>query len=258
MRAEVSVNRRSFLSGALAGAAGVGVLGGAGAVAFRREITKPERQGGRVSFSQMGEDLILYSLLHEIMQIKNPTYIDIGAADPIDANNTYLLYWTGGHGVLVEPNPMYQPRLHMYRPKDVIVAAGVGVTDETQADYYVIAGAPMRNTFSKDDVEWLRKREGHEVVERVMKMPLIGINRLIAEHLDGKAPDLLATDVEGLDYAILQTLDWDKYHPAVVIAETSFKGKIPDLLLSKGYEIRGATLFNVIFADPKRYVNMHP
>lgn len=247
------LNRRSFISGALTGAAGVGVLGGAGAVAFRRELTKPERQGGRVSYSQMGEDLILYALLHEVMQIPHPIYVDIGAADPIDSNNTYLLYWTGGHGVLVEPNPAYQPRLHLHRPNDVIVAAGVGVTDETAADYYVIRGEPMRNTFSKDDVEYLRKREGHEVVERVMKMPLIAMNRLIAEHL-GHAPDLLATDVEGLDYAILQTLDWDKYRPAVVIAETPFKGKIPDLLASKGYEIRGATLYNVIFADPKRYV----
>jgi hypothetical protein len=54
------------------------------------------------------------------------------------------------------------------------------------------------------------------------------MNRLMAEHL-GHAPDLLSTDVEGLDYAILQTL-------------------------SKGYEMHGASMDNVIFADPKRYV----
>jgi FkbM family methyltransferase len=163
------------------------------------------------------------------------------------------LHQSGGHGVLVEPNPAYQARLHRYRPNDVIVEAGVGVTEETAADYYVIRDAPMRNTFSKSDVEYLRKRAGREVVETVMKMPLIPINRLIAERL-GAAPDLLSTDVEGLDFAILQTLDFERYRPAVIIAETQPHGAMPDFLASKGYEVRGATMFNTIFADPGRYV----
>jgi FkbM family methyltransferase len=186
------------------------------------------------------------------MKIQRPTYLDIGAADPVQASNTYLLHESGGHGVLVEPNPAYQARLRRYRPHDVIVEAGVGITDDVSADYYVIRDAPMRNTFSKGDVEYLRKRAGREVVERVVKMPLIALNRLIAEKL-GAAPDLLSTDVEGLDVAILQTLDFQKYRPAVIIAETQPRGPIPDLLASKGYEIRGATMFNVIFADPARY-----
>ena len=90
------------------------------------------------------------------------------------------------------------------------------------------------------------------MLERVVKMPLISINRLIAEKL-GAAPDLLSTDVEGLDFAILQSLDFQKYRPAVVIAEAALRGAIPDLLASKGYELRGATMYNLIFADPARY-----
>ena len=57
-----------------------------------------------------------------------------------------------------------------------------------------------------------------------------------------------------LDLAILETLDFQKYRPAVIITETQPRGPIPDLFASKGYEIRGATMFNVIFADPSRYV----
>lgn len=241
------VERRSFLMGSLAGAAGIGAVG-AGAIAWTLGHPRP----GRLSSSQMGEDLVLCDLLRDGMKIERPTYLDIGAADPIDGSNTYLLYENGSHGVLVEPNPAYQARLHLYRPRDVIVNAGVGVTDESSADYYVIRDAPMRNTFSKDDVAYLRKRAGHEVVERVMKMPLVSINRVIAEHL-GAAPDLLSTDVEGLDLAILQTLDFEKYRPAVIIAETRPLGPIPTYLESKGYEIRGATMYNTIFADPARY-----
>jgi len=249
MRAEVGViDRRSFLAGSLVGAAAVGASG-LGVKGWRRSQNLHSRE----SYSQMGEDLVLSDLLHDGMKIGRPTYVDIGAADPVQASNTYLLHQNGGHGVLVEPNPAFQARLRRYRPQDVIVEAGVGVTDETSAEYYVIRDAPMRNTFSKGDVEYLRKRAGREVLERVMTMPLISINRLIAEKL-GAAPDLLSTDVEGLDFAILQTLDFQKYRPAVVIAETQPHGAIPDLLASKGYEIRGATMYNVIFADPARYV----
>jgi FkbM family methyltransferase len=251
------------MAGALAGASGVGVLGLGSAVLGRppkavaaprpAEPKKPEPPPlGVMSFSQMGEDIVLYHLLRYGMKIEHPTYIDIGAADPIEGSNTYLLHWNGGHGVLVEPNPAYQAALHMHRPNDVIVNAGVGVTDAQEADYYVIRDSPPENTFSPADVEILRKREGHDPVERVIKMPLISINRLIAEHLGG-APDLLSIDVEGMDFAILRTLDFRKYRPAVVIAETLPRGPIPTLLASKGYEIRGASMYNVIFADPKRY-----
>jgi FkbM family methyltransferase len=240
------------LAGSLVGASALGVVGVGATDLGVRAWRRSQNLQCRESYSQMGEDLVLCDLLRDGMKIERPTYVDIGAADPVQASNTYLLHETGGHGVLVEPNPAFQSRLHRYRPHDVIVKAGVGVTEETAADYYVIRGAPMRNTFSKDDVEFLRKRAGHEVVERVLKMPLISINRLIAEKL-GAAPDLLSTDVEGLDFAILQTLDFQKYRPAVVIAETQPRGATPDFLASKGYEIRGASMFNTIFADPARY-----
>jgi FkbM family methyltransferase len=242
------VDRRGFLAGSLAGAAAVGAAG-LGAKAWRRSQNLQSRE----SYSQMGEDLVLLDLLRKGMTIERPTYVDIGAADPVQASNTYLLHENGGHGVLVEPNPACQARLRRYRPRDVIVEAGVGVTGESSADYYVIRDAPMRNTFSEEDVEYLRKRAGREVVERVMKIPLVSLDRLIAENL-GVAPDLLSIDVEGLDFAILQTLDYQKYRPAVIIAETQPSGPIPALLGEKGYEIRGATMFNVIFADPARYV----
>jgi FkbM family methyltransferase len=241
------IDRRGFLAGSLVGAAGVGAAG-LGVRAWRRSQNLHSRE----SYSEMGEDLVISDLLREGMRILRATYVDIGAADPVQTSNTYLLHQGGGHGVLVEPNPAFQARLRRYRPNDVVVNAGVGVTEETAAYYYVIRDAPMRNTFSRADVEYLRKRAGREVVETVMTLPLISINRLIAEKL-GAAPDLLSTDVEGLDFAILQTLDFQKYRPAVIISETQPHGPIPEFLASKGYEIRGASMFNTIFADPGRY-----
>jgi hypothetical protein len=88
-------------------------------------------------------------------------------------------------------------------------------------------------------------------------MPLVNINRVIAEHL-GRAPDLLSTDVEGLDDAIIGTLDVSRYRPAVICAEatpTTKAGRpsrMTRYLASKGYIPRGGSLYNTVYVDARR------
>ncbi len=156
-----------------------------------------------MSFSEQGEDIVLYHVVRDLLRVEQAIYIDVGAAEPVRSNNTYLLWGVGHRGVLVEPNPALAKKLRDYRPGDTVVEAGVGVADATEADYYEIKGNPMLNTFSPDQVKMLQQGKSENVVERVRKMPLININRLITEHL-GKAPDVLSTDIEGLDYDIIR------------------------------------------------------
>ena len=258
------MNRRDFLAGAVVGV----VPGGAAAwglnsartrdrAAFDKERAELPRRppDSRLSFSQQGEDIVLSHALRDTMKIATPTYLDVGAAHPIRSNNTYLLYGTGSTGVLIEPNPAYAKLLREMRPKDKVVEAGIGVTDTEAADYYEIKGAPMLNTFSSEQAEYLKKT-GKEV-ERVTKMPLININRVIADNL-GKTPDLVSTDIEGLDYAVIKSLDLSKYRPAVICAEgvpMSEDNKPSDLvtyLTAQGYIVRGGSMVNVIFVDGRR------
>jgi len=259
------MKRREFLAGAALGVAGGAAIGAAGTVALQETGAPPSiwpfasgrghsRQQERISFSQMGEDLILSALLRDRLKIDAPSYLDIGAADPVAVNNSYLFYWKGSHGVLVEPNPTYVERLRAVRPRDVVVAAGVGVTEDAAADYFVIKDQPMLNTFSPELGEKHRK-EGR--LERVVKMPLVPINALIAQHFTA-APDLLSIDVEGLDLAILQTLDFEKHRPPVVCAETKGPGysheatPVATFLATKGYLVTAGTLYNTIFVDRAR------
>src|SRR5574341_369181 len=217
------MDRRSFIVGALAGAPAGALLGKIASTRAARPPPAPAQPSsppeGRLSFAQQGEDIVLYHVLHDLLRLSAPTYVDIGAADPVNGNNTYLLYCTGGHGVLVEPNPAYVEQLRLRRPKDVVVAAGVGVGTEREGDYYVIRGRPPLNTFSPKVVETLRPELGSDLVERVVTMPLVPVNELIKTHL-GKAPDLLSIDVEGLDLDILRTLDFEALRPGAIVAET--------------------------------------
>jgi hypothetical protein len=80
------------------------------------------------------------------------------------------------------------------------------------------------------------------------------VNRVIVEHLAGRAPDLLSIDTEGLDLAILRALDFARFRPRVVCAETSevdgsVDQELIDLMRAKGYDVRGGTFVNTIFVD---------
>ena len=250
------MKRREFLVGAVAGAAAGAAAGSYGVM--KRYANKPKTELetlARQSYSEQGEDIVLFHAARDLLKVTNPTYVDVGAAEPIRGSNTYLLYWTGARGVLIEPNPTLVEKLKQYRPNDKVVAAGIGVDETKEADYYVIKDNAMLNTFSSEQVEYLKK-EGHPV-DRVLKMPLITLNRVIEEQL-GKAPDILSTDIEGWDLAILRTLDFDRFRPGAICAETvsmtrqGEPSEITKLLTSKGYVVRGGSMVNSIYVDAKR------
>ena len=246
------MKRREFFGGVAAG-----VAGSLGWVRFGPSGLQLVPEFGRLSFSEQGEDIVLYHALHDVLKIDRPTYMDVGAAHPVRSNNTYLLYGTGASGVLIEPNPLYVEMLRRRRRQDTVVAAGIGVTDETAADYYEIKENPLLNTFSPEQVARLQQGKTESVVARVTKMPLININRAIADSL-GKAPDLLSTDIEGLDYAIIRTLDLTRFRPGVICCEgvsvdrSGNPSEIATYLAGQEYILRGGSMVNSIFVDRKR------
>jgi FkbM family methyltransferase len=257
------MDRRSFLAGAVVGATAGALAGRAGA---RRVAAPPPPPPapppqlpaeGRLSYAQQGEDIVAYHLLRDVLRLTAPTYLDIGAADPVLGSNTYLLYCTGGRGVLVEPNPSYVEQLRRRRPNDTVVAAGVGVGKEREADYYVIRGQPPLNTFSPEAVASYRRQFGPDAVERVLRMPLLPVNEVIATHL-GRAPDLLSIDIEGMDLAVLRTLDFERLRPGVIVAETAQRAppgvnmELVRFLQAKRYVVRGGSAINTAFVDLKR------
>ena len=256
------INRRDFIGGVVCGSV-IAVGAGTAREPIAPPTPSPAQQPpplpehARLSFSQQGEDIVLFHVLHELLQITAPTYLDVGAAYPVNGNNTYLLYTTGARGVLVEPNPELAAQLRGHRPGDTVIEAGIGVADTVEADYYEIKGNPMLNTFSAEQVTHLQQGKTESVVERVVKMPLLNINRVILEHW-GRAPDLLSTDIEGLDYLILRTLDLSRLRPGAICAEavpmtkSGRPSRITRYLAWQGYIPRGGSMYNTIYVDSRR------
>ncbi len=231
-----------------------------------RETTTARRQAkaAAVSYSQFGEDKIIVDLLNG-MKIQNVRYLDIGANNPKYISNTFALYESGLSGVLVEPNRVLCEKLKKARPRDTILNVGIGFDEATEADFYQFPeAADGLSTFSAAEAEhWETVGMGGKKfkVERVVKMPLLAVNRVIAEYFT-ECPDFVSIDVEGWDLQILKTLDFELYNPAVFCVETlAYRDdgstyrldEVTDFFASKGYFAFAETYANTIFVNRNLY-----
>lgn len=222
----------------------------------------------RTSFSQSGEDIIISDLFSRLA-IQNPSYLDIGANDPVALSNTYRLYKRGSKGVCVEPNPVLCEKIQQKRKRDTCLNVGVAFDERRQADFYVF---PEKfnglNTFSKEEADFWEQTGNEEIgihkVEKVIKMNLIHINEIIEQYFSPH-PNLVSIDVEGFDIDILKTLDFSKYTPEVFCIETlGFiennkeikKHDIIDFFKEHGYFIYADTYINTIFCRRDAYSNL--
>jgi len=246
-----TISRSQFLSGLCGLAAGVplGIVG--------RDYLEPveDTTSSETSFAQSGEDLIAH-FIFKYLGIGDITYLDVGAYDPISINNTYYFYQKGFRGVLVEPNVTMCEKLRAVRPMDTTLTAGIGVTAVREADYYLMT-EPSWNTFSKEEAEHQAKvTDGKIKIEKVIKMPLLDINDVMAQHLNG-APAFLSIDAEGWHLAILKAIDYQRFRPKVICVETLVSGTkaviqdIPAFMTSQGYVDRGGSFVNTLFVDGK-------
>lgn len=221
----------------------------------------------RRSYSQSGEDIIISDLFSRI-GISHPTYLDIGANEPVSLSNTYRLYSRGSRGVCMEPNPVMYKKLLEKRKKDTIINAGVAFNELREADFYVFPEKVHGlNTFSKKEADFWEhtgnKDVGRFKVEQVIKMKLVDINELMGKYFSSW-PNLISIDVEGLDLEIIKTINWEKYKPEVICVETLWFGEgdkelkntaFADYIESKGYFVYADTYINTIFCRKDVYKN---
>lgn len=232
---------------------------------IKRKLTSTFFPHVRRSYSQSGEDIIISDLFNRLT-IKHPTYLDIGANDPVALNNTYRLYLRGSKGVCVEPNPILHQKIQMKRKRDICLNAGVAFDEKREADFYIF---PEKfsglNTFSKEEADFWEQTGNEEIgrhkVEKVVKMKLIDINELIGKYFSPH-PNLISVDVEGFDFQIIKKINFDIYKPEVFCIETlGFidnnkeikKTEIIDFFKTQGYFVYADTYINTIFCKKESY-----
>jgi FkbM family methyltransferase len=200
---------------------------------------------GRTSFSQEGEDLVLARLFE---RRDAGIYVDVGAHHPRRFSNTLLLYRLGWRGVNIDATPGSMRTFARERPRDVNLEIGVTAARETRTFY--VFDEPALNTFDAARAKQLDRPPYKLISEhRVDCAPL---DRILADHAIG-AIDLLTIDVEGLDFEVLRTVDWDVQRPRVVLLEhfvhdlaALLSSELHGYMAARGYELVAKT-FNSLF-----------
>jgi FkbM family methyltransferase len=211
---------------------------------------------GKISYSQAGEDLIL-KYLFDSKRISNPTFLEIGTNHPFLNNNTYLLYLRGSRGVCIEADETLISEIARVRPEDKVLNIGVSISEAREADFYIFNDSGL-NTFDKPEAEY-RQSFGTYAITKVSKVRLETINNLIRAHFP-RYPDLISIDIEGLDLAVLKTVDWAEFPIPVICTETCTysenhvkpkDGRISEYMDSIGYTTYADTYINTIYINKK-------
>ncbi|HJU46004.1 MAG TPA: FkbM family methyltransferase [Chitinophagaceae bacterium] len=207
----------------------------------------------KVSYSQSGEDLIA-DYFFESIGVSQPSYIDIGANQPVKGNNTYLFYLKGSRGICIEPDISLIPGLKKARPKDIILHTGISAAAAAEADFYYFDGHYSAwNTFSKEDAN--KKSEGSGIPYRTSKMQLDTVNEIAVKYHFQKV-NFISLDVEGLDLPILQSINFEVLRPELICVETiefslnntvKKNKEVTGYMLEKGYRVYADTNLNTLF-----------
>lgn len=230
-------------------------------VPYRFFFPKKKNQPIPASYSQAGEDAII-SFLVETIKLKKFKYLDIGTNKPDYGNNTYLFYLQGKRGVCIEPDPYMCKNIQKIRPDDICLNIAVGLDDSPSIDFYLF-DEPSLSTLSKEEAS-IRESYGHHKIQEVLKIPLLKLHTIFEKYFDNQPPHFVSLDVEGVDLAILQSIDFDKYRPFIFCVETCqysenhIKPKVNDLIdfmLTKNYFIYADTYINTIFVAKEQFEN---
>lgn len=183
---------------------------------FRIVLNQFGNNFSRISYSQCGEDLIV-NYIFQLRGIENPTYIDIGCNHPYFISNTALFYAKGCKGINIDANPVLIEFFNKYRKNDINLNIGIGNKKE-QFEFYIMEDDTL-STFSKIELESMIKI-GKKLLE-IKKIEMITLTDVISKYCNGVFPDFLSIDVEGLDFEILKTIEFNNNAPKIICVEAA-------------------------------------
>ena len=166
-----------------------------------------------ITYSQNCEDLIIDSVLNK----KRGIYVDVGAHHPIRFSNTLRLYLNGWNGINIDPLPGCMTLFKKYRPKDINLNVGISNSPGV-IKYYNFKESPY-NTISKQRAEFLINNGITELVS-VKNIKVIRLQKVFDKYIKDKKIDLLTIDVESMELSVLQSNDWGKYRPRLIVMES--------------------------------------
>ena len=207
-----------------------------------------------LTFSQEGEDLILMRLF---AQRSKGFFVDVGAYHPFRFSNTFLLYNAGWRGINVDATPGSMQAFEQIRPDDTNIECFVG--DSSSERVFTRYNEPALNTASQAVIESRTLPSSYWSVSTTTVHPRT-LSSILDEHKPSDtAIDLLNLDVEGSEQEVLESNDWSRYRPEVIVIEQlstdlreSMRHPTTAFLNERGYELIAKAFNSVLFRLEER------
>lgn len=196
----------------------------------------------RQSFALYAEDAIIQGISQRY-DIKINNYVDIGCNHPIYGNATILFYLQGAAGCLIEPNINLIDELKQIRKKDTVFNVGIASAENNgkKQEFFEIEEINTRSTFSKEVAEQYR-RKGFSIKSRMVK--LMSLNAILEQY--NKKVNYISIDVEGLEYEIVKSFDFNKFDVEFFNIEMGDE-RVREHMNNNNYEVVAETPSNWIF-----------
>jgi FkbM family methyltransferase len=173
--------------------------------------------------------------------------VDVGSGHPVIGSNTYLFYRQGWSGLLIDPLEGNVRESRRRRPRDKVIRAAVGASDEPQTLYEF---DPYELTTTS--VERVRQLEGQGFRPiRETSTPQVRLRDLGLEARP-RDPVVLSIDVEGVEVEVLTGNDWSRFRPRVICIEELRRperelSSTATVLQSEGYILKATAVWTSVF-----------
>lgn len=209
-----------------------------------RKLFNPD---ARSDFSLSGESSVIdFFFNHK----RGGFYVDIGCNHPIKASNTYSLYLKGWTGIAVDGSLEVVKLFKKIRPLDIVCHSLVS-DEEKEVVFYEFERSDFNTmqSLNVDAIETVTKKTKEQTIKT---RTLTGI--LDEINIGRKQIDVLSIDVEGHDFNVIKSLDFNKYKPNLIIVEIhSFdflninSNEICSYLIKRNYKLIGYISMNAYF-----------
>ena len=152
------------------------------------------------TFSQFGEDLFIVEFFANQNEGK---YVDLGAFHPMRMSNTFLLYKKGWSGTNVDLNPISIDFFNLARKNDNNICALISDQGNQLKNAYFVNPWSSANSINISENTKIKKEMITETFSNIVNHDF----------------DFLNIDLEGHDYNVLKTINFNKFHPKLVCIE---------------------------------------
>lgn len=195
---------------------------------YRYQIEKYKYH--HISFSQQGEDILLSRMFSDK---NNGFYVDIGAHHPTRFSNTYYFYLKGWNGINIDANPGSMDEFNRIRPRNVNLEIAISDTEE-KLKFYRMSDRAL-NSFSEQHIEHIISNSTYKNVSQEY-LYTKKLRSILDEYLsDNQKIDFLNIDVEGFDFKVLRSNDWNKYRPSIILIEDRENNNFSNIVNSEIY-----------------------